>query len=50
MGHSNGQDVGCNISELGGAFVWPAQIAEILGALLVNLVEYVSGTLICVGF
>jgi hypothetical protein len=34
-----------NIDELGGMFQWPTQVVELLGAMLVNQVGYLSGPL-----
>jgi len=34
--HSNGCDFGCNIGQSGGVFMWPTQMDDILGAILVN--------------
>jgi hypothetical protein len=34
-----------NIDELGGMFQWPTQVVELLGAILVNQVGYLSGPL-----
>ena len=45
MAHSSGQDFGCNSGESGGVFKWPTQVIEILGAILVSQVGYLSGPL-----
>jgi hypothetical protein len=38
VAHSNGWDLGCNISESGGVFKWSTKMGEILGAIWVNQV------------
>ena len=39
------EDFRCDIGDSGGVFKWTTQVAEILGAILVNLVGYLSGPL-----
>ena len=39
MTHSNGCNFRCDIYDSGGVFVWPTQMGEILGAILVNWVQ-----------
>ena len=45
MAHSSGQDFQCNIGESDGVFKSPTQVFDILGAILVNPVGYLSGPL-----